>query len=123
MYQLTVESHFDAAHSLRGYRGKCEHLHGHRFKVAIKIRANELDATGLVFDFCQIKAELNAVLARLDHTNLNETSPFTELNPSSENLATQIYHELAARFEGVPVALSAVQVWESPECSAEYTPN
>ena len=123
MYQLTVESHFDAAHALRGYQGKCENLHGHRFKVMVKIRAGQLDGIGLVYDFTQIKAELNLVLDRLDHTNLNETPPFTELNPSSENLAATIFQELASRFAGVPVVLSAVEVWESPECSAEYRPD
>ena len=39
MYQVSVEQHFDAAHFLRGYRGKCEAVHGHRFRVVVRVRA------------------------------------------------------------------------------------
>ena len=40
MYQVSVEQHFDAAHYLRDYHGKCENLHGHRFKVVAHLKAN-----------------------------------------------------------------------------------
>jgi len=43
MYQVSVEAHFDAAHYLRGYGGKCEALHGHRFKVVATLRAGKLN--------------------------------------------------------------------------------
>ncbi len=123
MYQLTVESHFDAAHALRGYQGKCESLHGHRFRVVARVRAGKLDATGLACDFTDLKARLNEVLRRFDHTNLGEVMPFNDINPSSENLAFVIYREMKEKLTGLPVSLYSVEVWESPECGAEYRPS
>jgi 6-pyruvoyltetrahydropterin/6-carboxytetrahydropterin synthase len=105
MYQISVEQHFDAAHALRGYQGKCENLHGHRFKVVARIRASRL----------------NEVLTRFDHTNLNETEPFDSINPSSESLASTIYNELQDKLPGIK--LYSIEVWESPESCAEYRPS
>ena len=123
MYQLTAEAHFDAAHALRGYRGKCENLHGHRFRVVARVRARKLDEIGLVYDFTELKANLNQVLARFDHSNLGEVPPFDVLNPSSENLATVVFNDLAGALAWAPVTLYAVEVWESPESGAEYRPD
>ena len=55
MYEISVEAEFDAAHALRGYQGKCENLHGHRFKVAVTIRASRLNEIGLAYDFTVLK--------------------------------------------------------------------
>lgn len=121
MYQITVEGHFDAAHALRGYQGKCENLHGHRFRVIARVRAFQLDNIGLVLDFRELKSKLNEVLERLDHTNLNEVPPFTDINPSSENLASTVYNELQKKLPGFE--LYSIEVWESPDASAEYRPS
>ena len=72
MYQIAVEQHFDAAHALRGYKGKCEELHGHRFKAVVKIQTDKLDEIGLAYDFTVLKKHLNDILDRFDHTFLNE---------------------------------------------------
>jgi len=121
MYQISVEQHFDAAHALRGYQGKCEKLHGHRFKVVARLRTSRLNETGLAFDFTELKALLNEVLERFDHTNLNETAPFDAVNPSSENIASTIYEELQKKLQRVK--LYSIEVWESPESCAEYRPS
>ncbi len=121
MYQITVEGDFDAAHALRGYRGKCENLHGHRFRVLVRVRANKLNEIGIAYDFTELKKHLGEVLARFDHTNLNEIAPFDKINPSSENIAAEIYGELGRhRLEGV--TLREVEVWESPESGVSYRP-
>ncbi len=120
MYTLSVEAHFDAAHALRGYKGKCESLHGHRFKVVVKVSASELDGIGLAYDFTELKATLNAILGRFDHTTINEVPPFDKINPSSENIAHTIYKELKIALKEEPVELTAVEVWESPTSGAEY---
>ena len=120
MYKVSVEHHFDAAHALRGYKGKCESIHGHRFKVVAKVTATELDDTGLAYDFTELKAKLKAILERFDHTLVNEVPPFDKLNPSSENIATTIYGELKAALKEAPVTLDAVEVWESPTSGVEY---
>ena len=121
MYQITVEQHFDAAHALRGYQGKCENLHGHRFKVVAHIKASKLNEIGLAYDFRELKARLGEVLERYDHTNLNEIAPFNNINPSSENIAATIYNELQPKIKGV--SLVSIEVWESPESAAEYRPS
>ena len=120
MYTLSVEKHFDAAHALRGYKGKCENLHGHRFRVVVKVAASQLDEIGLAYDFTELKARLNAVLERFDHTTINEIPPFDKINPSSENIARTIYDELKTALKEAPVELVAVEVWESPDSGAEY---
>ncbi len=120
MYQISVEEHFDAAHALRGYRGKCEALHGHRFQVVVRVRASRLDDIGLAYDFTELKAKLRAILERFDHSCLNDVMPFDKINPSSENIAATIYGEMKARLEEAPVTLEAVEVRESPESGVEY---
>lgn len=120
MYEISVEQHFDAAHFLRGYKGKCEAMHGHRFLVVARIKAAVLDDIGLAYDFTDLKQHLKGILSRLDHTCVNDVPPFDEVNPSSENMATYIYGELESRI-GAPVSVSSVEVWESPQTRVSYT--
>jgi 6-pyruvoyltetrahydropterin/6-carboxytetrahydropterin synthase len=121
MYQVSVEGHFDAAHFLREYGGKCENLHGHRFKVVVSLKMAKLNKIGLAYDFVELKRHLGEVLSRFDHTSLNDVPPFDKINPSSENIAVTIYDELKGRFSG-GVTLSSVEVWESPESRVTYSP-
>ena len=120
MYQICVEQHFDAAHFLRGYGGKCEALHGHRFRVVVKVKSSVVNDIGIVYDFTELTQHLGDILARFDHTCLNDVAPFDKINPSSENIAQTIYDELKPRLEEAPVSLASVEVWESPESGVEY---
>jgi len=122
MYQVSVEGHFDAAHYLRDYGGKCENLHGHRFKVVVSLKATKLNEIGLAYDFVELKRHLSEVLTRFDHTSLNDVPPFDKLNPSSENIAVTIYDQLKGRFSG-GISLSNVEVWESPQSWVTYNPD
>ena len=123
MYQISVEQHFDAAHFLRGYQGKCEALHGHRFRVVVKIKASGVDDIGIAYDFTVLKQHLEDILSRLDHTCLNDVPPFDKINPSSENIASTIYNELRSKLAGAPVSISGVEVWESPQGGVAYSPD
>ena len=120
MYEISVRQHFDAAHYLRGYGGKCEELHGHRFEVVACVESRDLNDIGIAFDFTELKRQLGEILKRFDHVCLNDVAPFDSINPSSENIARVIYEDLAAGLEGVSV--SRVEVWESPESRAVYIP-
>lgn len=120
MYEVTVRQHFDAAHCLRGYGGRCERLHGHRFEVAVTLAGDRLNEIGILYDFTELKAQLKELLARLDHYSLNEVPPFDSQNPSSENIARFVFQELKARLAGASELLARVQVWESPEAWATY---
>ena len=123
MYRISVEQHFDAAHFLRGYQGKCEAIHGHRFLVVAKITASGLDEVGLAYDFTVLKQHLADILSSFDHTSLNDVPPFDKINPSSENIAATIYNELQPKLAGAPVSLSCVEVWESPQSGVAYSPD
>jgi len=122
MYHISVEQEFDAAHYLRGYQGRCEALHGHRYKVAVTLESAKLNDIGMAYDFTHLKQHLGDILARFDHTCLNDVPPFTGINPSAENIATAIYGELEPKLTGDTVAISSVTVWESPQSWVTYSP-
>jgi 6-pyruvoyltetrahydropterin/6-carboxytetrahydropterin synthase len=121
MYTLAVEMKFASAHQLRGYMGKCENLHGHSWKVQISVTSQELNDIGLAIDFTELKRIMNEVVGPLDHTCLNSVSPFTDINPSSENIARWIYNAMKERLVGYQVKMRSVTVWESETASATYT--
>jgi 6-pyruvoyltetrahydropterin/6-carboxytetrahydropterin synthase len=123
MYGITVEDHIDAAHYLRGYKGKCEEMHGHRYRVVVKINAEKLDDIGLAYDFSDLKRHLKDILERFDHTCLNDVPPFDKINPSSENIAATIYQELAEKLAADPVTLTSVEAWETPHQGVIYYPD
>jgi len=122
MYEITVEKHFEAAHFLRGYQGKCEAMHGHRYRMVVKIEAIKLNNIGLAYDFADVKRHLNDILARYDHSCLNDVPPFDKVNPSAENIAATIYEELKGKLEGEPVTLICVEAWETPQQGVSYRP-
>lgn len=122
MYVVSVEAHYDSAHFLRNYHGKCEKLHGHRYVVEAALATEELDESGLAFDFVEIKRELRALANHLDHENINELEPFTEIEPSAENQARWFYDELKRRLpERMAEALLYTRVWETPTQWAQYS--
>ena len=123
MYEITVEKHFDAAHYLRGYQGKCENVHGHRYRVVVKVEAKKLNEIDLAYDFTDLKRYLKEILNRYDHTCLNDVAPFDKINPSAENIAATIYSELKENLSADPVTLTAVEAWESPEQGVAYRPD
>lgn len=120
MYELMIESKFAAAHQLRGYEGKCERLHGHNWRVTVAVTAERLNEVGLAIDFIDLKKSLREVLDQLEHTFLNDIFPFTEINPSSENLAKWIYDTMAKKINDENLEISSVTVWESDTASASY---
>ena len=127
MFEVTVEKTFAAGHALRGYRGKCENLHGHNYRVRLTLRGRQLDSIGLLYDFVHLKGMLTEISERLDHQFMNDVPPFDVLNPSAENLAQYFYQETERRLadqrpeNGVRVA--SVTVWETDTTTATYTPD
>jgi 6-pyruvoyltetrahydropterin/6-carboxytetrahydropterin synthase len=123
MYRVSIERHFDAAHYLREYEGKCENLHGHRYKVVANLKADKLDEIGLAYDFTVLKKIIDDILERFDHTCLNDIDPFTSMNPSSENIASIIYSELQLRLDRKNTEIESIEVWESPDAWVTYFPD
>jgi 6-pyruvoyltetrahydropterin/6-carboxytetrahydropterin synthase len=124
MFEVSVDADFAAAHSLRGYQGKCESLHGHNYRVRLVVSGEQLDKIGLLQDFTVLKKALRSVANHLDHKHLNDLPPFDTVNPSAENLARYIYDETAKLLAGQMngAAIASVTVWETETASATYRP-
>jgi len=124
MFEVSVEQTFAAGHALRNYKGACENVHGHNFKIQVTIEGRELDGTGMLVDFLDVKQSMRDVIARLDHKFLNDVPPFDVKNPSAENIAEYFYEELTSGLVSnpVPVRVREVKVWETDIQSATYRP-
>ncbi|MFQ5863075.1 MAG: 6-carboxytetrahydropterin synthase QueD [Candidatus Brocadiales bacterium] len=119
MFELIVETDFAAAHSLRGYQGKCESLHGHNWKVQVVLRAEKLDGLGMVLDFKDVNGMIGEILETVDHKNLNDLAYFKDDNPTTENVSRVLYAELSKKLPK-EVSVSKVTTWESDRCGASY---
>ncbi len=123
MFLLSVKAHYDSAHFLRNYKGKCEKLHGHRYVVeaGLAFADEAVGEGGMAYDFTDAKRHLRAIADHLDHENINELEPFTEIEPSAENQARWIFGELRGRLGEQGDNLAYVRVWETPNQYAQYS--
>jgi len=122
MYKIIVNDYFSSAHQLRGYKGKCEDLHGHNWKVEIDVEGQKLDEIGMLIDFKIIKEILKNSLADFDHKMLNDIPPFDAMNPSSENLAKFMFERISSLLP-LGIRLAAISIWESDNSKATYYPD
>jgi len=120
MYELKIISQFAAAHQLRDFKGGCENLHGHNWKIEVFVTGQKLKKNGLIIDFRVIKDATKKVLDELDHKFLNELDAFKTLNPSSENISCHIFKLLSQELNDGDVKVSKVTAWESDSSCATY---
>jgi len=120
MYRLSVHDSFSSAHQLKGYRGKCETVHGHNWKVEVEVQGERLNNIGLLMDFGDLKRILKSVVDPLDHVLLNEVEAFRDNNPSSELIARHIYNQIKGAMPA-GMAIVTVTVWESDNAKAVYS--
>ena len=120
-YTLKVVTDFAASHSLRNYEGACQRMHGHNWKVEVEATANKLNDVGMAIDFKAIKSATKQVLEGLDHYHLNDIPPFTEINPTAENIAAYLYERIGSIINSNMVKISAVTVWETERACARYS--
>src|SRR5258705_5729300 len=97
MFQVSVEETFSAGHALRGYRGKCENVHGHNYRVRVTVEGPQLDSIGLLCDFTELKRVIREIIGGLDHQLINELGAFCTVNPSADNLATHLYYQVTGK--------------------------
>jgi 6-pyruvoyltetrahydropterin/6-carboxytetrahydropterin synthase len=132
MFQVWVEESFAAGHALRGYRGKCENVHGHNYKVRVTLEGEALNSIGLLVDFKDLKEAIHTTIRKLDHHFINDVPPFDVLNPSAENLAKYFHDEVSRLLaSGVPASdgnppsapchVQQVTVWETDNTTATYS--
>ena len=130
MFEIAIKSDFSSAHDLRGYKGKCEALHGHNWEVEVKVAAVKLDKIGMAMDFHILKRRVNEITSKLDHKYLNDIPYFSaaggsasggkKINPTSENIAKFIFDNLKKKLNSKNIKVKAVTVWESKTSSATY---
>lgn len=120
MYEVEIIANFSAAHRLRNYRGKCEHLHGHNYRVHVTARAVSIGEDGMVMDFGDLKKATNLVLERFDHSYLNEITPFDQIEPSAENIAAFLFDQIGRQLSDKSETLWSVSVWESDTSRATF---
>ena len=121
MFSVRITDTFSAAHFLREYKGKCENLHGHNWKVEIEVFSASLDRSGMVIDFTELKAIVSEVLKQYDHCLLNERKVFKKVNPTSENIARFLLDEIAGRLKHLRRLVKIrVSVWEQERSCATF---
>src|SRR5215475_12023993 len=102
MFRVSVEETFSSGHALRGYKGKCENVHGHNYRVQVTLEGPQLDHIGLLVDFTELKRVVRGIIAKLDHQFINDLEPFTKVNPSAENLAKYFFEEVTGQLKQLP---------------------
>ncbi len=120
MYEVTIIKSFSAAHVVAEIGGKYEELHGHNFKVELTVKGQDLNESGIIIDFRELKQWLSEVLDNLDHKYLNKVPFFAEVNPSSENIAKYIYEQMNLKITIADVKVARVKVWESKDSAVTY---
>lgn len=123
MFEVTVQAGFSSGHYLRNYRGKCENPHGHNYRVLVTLVGQELDASGLLLDFKELKHVLRPTVEYLDHQMINELEPFDVVNPSAENLAKYFYdktNEHVAQMTSGRVRVKDCTLYETDTSFARY---
>jgi 6-pyruvoyltetrahydropterin/6-carboxytetrahydropterin synthase len=112
----------EAAHFLPDHDGPCRQMHGHSWVIVVEIQSPTLVADGpkryMVADFSDVSAAVRPLIARLDHTVLNDVLPY----PTSEALAQWLYDQVAAVWPVGPARLVGVQVSETASSVAGYRP-
>jgi len=120
-YLLKVVTEFASAHTLRNYPGACSRMHGHNWKLELEVVASELDDVGMGVDFKRMKNVANEVGDRLDHRYLNDLEPFTDVNPTAENIAAYMFREIADKLNSDTIRVNAVTLWETDRACVRYS--
>lgn len=92
--EIYKEFSFEAAHLLPNVPAghKCGRLHGHSFRIELRLRGAVDERAGWIRDFADVKFAFKPIEDQLDHSYLNDI-PGLE-NPTSENLARWIWNQM-----------------------------
>lgn len=116
MYYLSKDFVFDAAHRLEKYKGKCENLHGHTYRLRVTL-VGVPDEEGMVMDFVELKELVKKhVLSQLDHSYLNQIVP----QPTAENIAKWVWDKLEPLLRNENRKLYEITVWETADSFVTY---
>ena len=121
MYEVVITQPFVAAHRLTLYDGSLEPLHGHNWKVEVRLEGKDLDQIEVLIDFLEVKKEVQTLLKEIDYTFLNENERFAGRNPSAEVVAYWIFQKLKSAVQHPVAKIRKVTVWETDDCAATYS--
>lgn len=111
---ITREFRFDAAHNLVNYKGKCENLHGHTYKLKVTLAGSPEKDSGMIIDFALLKKIVNErVIDKLDHNYLNNVLE----QSTAENMIEWIWNELEGGLAGGNYVLHELTLWETESSS------
>lgn len=119
---ITKSFRFEAAHFIPAFPEghKCRRMHGHSFKVEVKVAGEIQPELGILIDFGDIKAVVKPYIDFLDHYCLNDLGEEHDIallkNPTSENIAKWLYGELKPKLQG----LHSILVHETCTSACEY---
>lgn len=137
MYKLKTKAHFDSAHFLSGYNGKCSNIHGHRWEIEAILKSSELiedgEKRGMLIDFSDFKKAVKEIADSFDHSFIYESGTIgkklenalkeegfriipVEFRPTAENFAKYFFDE----FKNRNFSIESVTVYETPENCAVY---
>ncbi len=121
-YTISTAVEFSSSHSLSGYDGDCARVHGHNWVLRVYYEFSELDEQGIAVDFLELRSRVSeVVLPLLDHRHLNDIPPFARLNPTSENIAAEIFRILLEQVRFDSGRLTMVELWETPTDMVRYS--
>jgi len=140
MFTLKSEIGMDIAHYLVGYDGKCKNMHGHRYRVIVKVSADQLhqegQLRGMVDDFGHIKAALRTVSDYFDHKLLLEDSEegrkiaaffkenefgFEVVMVPYRTTVEEMSRDIYRRIKGMGINITEIEMYETPTNSCIYT--
>ena len=121
MYEVVITQPFVAAHRLKLYDGSLEPLHGHNWKMEVRLAGTDLDPIEVLIDFLDVKAKVQELLKKIDYTYLNENLNFEGHNPSAEAVAHWLFNKLKTEIQHPVARVTKVTVWETDDCAASYS--
>ena len=120
MFEIGIADEFEAAHTLKGDFGPATRLHGHTYRVEVRVEARDVDETGVFYDLGRLRADLRAALEEMHYRNLNDLAEMSEVNTTAEMVARHIFKQMEPPLRAAGVASLKVTVWESPSSFASY---
>ncbi len=120
VFELGADAFFGARHfvTMAGVQGPPHH---HSYRVEALMESSAQDTDGVVMGFGEARKLVEDIVFEYNETLLNTVEPFTELQPTSENIAKVIFDKLKAQLGSDQIRLKQVRVWESPTNSASYS--
>ena len=112
---ISKKFHFDSAHYIPNYEGKCKNMHGHNWTIELACSGRVGNGTGMVYDFSELKKFCDVFEERYDHKCLNDLIP----NPTAECICEDIYKEFNLWCVARGLKFEYIRVWETEDSMAE----